>query len=114
MDFNQNLVVAAFFCAFGKLSNLCLGFFKDIQYPVYRGGFEIDFLRRTDDDALFRDKNDKTEVVPGKGKIVIDEFLIIIPIVTYKDAHTFKLKNELVLLSKRNEYKFRFKSWQCI
>lgn len=102
------------FSAIGNLSNLCLGFFKDIEYPVYRGGFEINFVRRTDDDALFRDKNDKTEVVPGTGKIVIEELLISIPIVTYKDAYKFKLINDLVLSSKRNEYTFRFKSWQCI
>jgi len=46
------------FSAIGNLSNLCLGFFKDIQYPVYRG-FEIIFVRSTDDDVLFRDKNDQ-------------------------------------------------------
>jgi len=34
--------------------------------------------------------------------------------VTYDDMCKNKLINELTLLSKRNEYMFRFKSWQCI
>jgi len=47
-------------------------------------------------------------------EVVIEELLITIPIVTYKDGYKFKLINDLVSLSKRNEYTFRFKSWQCI
>jgi len=111
--FQSKFSGGGFFSANGKLSNLCLGFFKDIKYPIYKGGFEIIFLRRSDDDALFRDKDDKG-VMPGVGKIVIDELLIRIPIVTYDDMNKCKLVNELTLLSKRNEYKLRFKSWQCI
>ncbi|KAL4083955.1 hypothetical protein QTP88_029271 [Uroleucon formosanum] len=85
------------------------GFFKDIEYPVYKGGFEIIFLRNSDDDALFRDRNEKNELA-GVGKVIIDEFNIRIPIVTYDDMSKIKLINELTLLSKRNEYMFRFKS----
>jgi len=112
--FQSRFSGGGFFSVTGKLSNLCLGFFKDIVYPVYRGGFEISFLRRSDDDALFRDKNDKTDVVPAAGKIVIEKLLIRIPIVTYSDMNRVKLVNELVSLSERNEYIFSFKSWQCI
>ncbi|KAE9524787.1 hypothetical protein AGLY_014837 [Aphis glycines] len=102
-----------YFSAVGKLSNLCLGFFKDIQYPVYKGGFEISFLRHSDDDALFREQNDKNEL-PSAGKIIIDEFNIRIPYVVYDDMNKIKLINELTSLSQRNEYMFIFKSWQCI
>jgi len=111
--FQSKFSGGGYFSAIGKLSNFCLGFFKDIEYPVYRGGFEISFLRCSDDDALFRDKNDQA-VLPGVGKIVIEQFQIRIPIVTYDDAYKYKLVNDLVSLSKRNEYMFRFKSWQCI
>jgi len=111
--FQSKFNKGGYFSAVGKLSNLCLGFFKDIEYPVYKGGFEIDFLRHSDNDALFRDKNEKGDLA-GVGKIVIDEFNIRIPIVTYDDLNKTKLINELTLLSKRNEYMFRFKSWQCI
>jgi len=111
--FQSNYTGGGYFTATGKLSNLCLGFFKDIEYPVYKGGFEIDFLRNSDDDVLFRDKNDQG-VLAGAGKVIIDVFNIRIPIVTYDDMSKIKLINELTLLSKRNEYMFRFKSWQCI
>ncbi|KAE9521596.1 hypothetical protein AGLY_018007, partial [Aphis glycines] len=60
--FQSKFTGGGYFSAVGKLSNLCLGFFKDIQYPVYKGGFEISFLRHSDDDALFREKNDKNEL----------------------------------------------------
>jgi len=92
---------------------LCLGFFKDIEYPVYKGGFEINFLRNSDNDALFRDKNEKGELAAA-GKIIIDDFNIRVPVVIYDEMSKIKLINELTLLSKRNEYMFRFKSWQCI
>lgn len=101
------------FSAVGKLSNLCLGFFKDITTPVYKGGFELNFLRNSDNDALFRDINDKNELA-GVGKIIIEEFIIRIPYVVYDDMNKIKLINELTSLSNRNEYIFSFKSWQCI
>ncbi|KAE9521780.1 hypothetical protein AGLY_017831 [Aphis glycines] len=72
--------------------------FTDIQYPVYKGEFEISFLRHSDGDALFREKNDKNEL----------------PSAVYDDMNKIKLINELTSLSQRNEYMFIFKSWQCI
>jgi len=43
--FQSNYTGCGYFSAIGKLSNLCLGFFKDIGYLVYKGGFEISILR---------------------------------------------------------------------
>jgi len=87
-----------FFSAVGRFSNLYLDIFKDIEYPIYKGGFEINFLRHTDDYALFRDNNDKSESL-SVGKIIIDEFNISIPYGVYGDMNKIKLINDLTLLS---------------
>jgi len=99
--FQAKFTGGSHFSAVGKLSNLCLGFFKDMECPIYKGGFEISFIRSFDDDALFREKYAKGDLA-SVGKIIVDEFNIRIPTVTYDDLNKIKLINELILLSKRN------------
>lgn len=106
------------FNALGHLSDLGLGFFNDVKSPIYKGGFEITFTRNNNNDALYRwigKKADGTsELLPMKGKIKIEEFSIKIPILEYDDITKVQLINELKTLSQNNQYRFVFKSWQCI
>lgn len=108
------------FNVLGNLSSLGLGFFEDVKIPVYKGGFEITFTRNNNRDALHRwakEKDDGTTdetTRPGNGKIEIEEFIIRIPIIEYDDISKVQLINELKTFSQNNEYRFIFKSWQCI
>lgn len=98
----------------GLLSEMGLGFFQDIQFPVYKGGFEISFIRGNSDDCIFRWKPSSTTNVPDPASLKINEFLLRIPIVEYADIPKIKLINELKLLSDKNQYRFIFKTLQCV
>lgn len=108
------------FQVLGNLSNLGLGFFKDIKFPIYKGGFEITFTRNGDNDALYRwakkkeDGSFDEQTRPHEGKIIIEDFIIRIPIIEYDDISKVQLISELKTLSQQNHYNFIFKSWQCI
>lgn len=108
------------FCALGKLSDLGLGFFEDVNVPIFKGGFEINFVRNTDNDALYRFKtlkNDGTydaSTLPDEGKIAINKFCIRVPIIEFEDNSKIQLLKSLDNLSSKNEYKLEFKTWQCI
>jgi len=71
---------------------------------------EINFRRYTDDDALIK------QVIAGTedGKIIIDEFILRIPIIEYNAMHNILLLNELTKCSQEKKYTLNFKSWQCI
>ncbi|VVC45733.1 Hypothetical protein CINCED_3A017954 [Cinara cedri] len=71
------------FKAIGNLSNLCLGFFKDIKHPIFKGGIKINFKRAKDDDALYR-WDSTTAAIPTFGKVIIEDFMITIPSVEYQ------------------------------
>ena len=62
--------------AVGKLGDLGLGIFNDINIPIYKGGFEITFTRNSDDDVIYRCKADgNAATLPSEGKIEIKNFL---------------------------------------
>lgn len=108
------------FSVLGKLSDLGLGFFDDISMPIFKGGFEINFTRNTDDDALFRWKTVKADgtyddaTLPHAGKVVISDFYIRVPIMEYEDSRKILLIKSLEEISSKNEYTFNYKSFQCI
>ncbi|KAF6213911.1 hypothetical protein GE061_011636 [Apolygus lucorum] len=72
------------FSANGNLSDLGLGFFSDIT-PIYKGGFEITFIRNSDDDVLFRYKKDNTSPEGVEGKVEIKTFYLRVPIIEYAE-----------------------------
>ena len=116
----SNFVGGGKFYALGKLSDLGLGFFEDVNVPIFRGGFEINFSRNTDHDALYRFKSTKADgsadntTLADEGKIIITKFQIRVPIVEFEDSIKIQLLKSLDDLSQNNAYKFEFKSWQCI
>lgn len=112
--FQSKYVGGGKFQAVGNLSNLCLGFFKDIKYPIFKGGIEINFIRNSDDDVICRNKNKGNDKTPVDGKVIIDDFTIRIPLVEYEEISKIKLLNELEKLSQEDNYRLQFKSWQCI
>ncbi|CAH1115848.1 unnamed protein product [Psylliodes chrysocephalus] len=96
------------FSVVGNLSNFGLGFFKDVKNPIFKGGFELIFTRNDDHFAIHK------EAADPRAKIIIEEFLIRVPIITYDDMSKLQLINDLKELSQQNEYLFSFRSWQCI
>ena len=107
--FNSNFSFGRFE-AIGKLSHLGLGFFENVNVPIYKGGFNISFIRAEDDDAIYRYKKGN-EALPAAGKITIDEFFIIVPIIEFKTTSKIQLVNEIM---KSGKVLFHFKQWQCI
>lgn len=106
-----------YFEAVGNLSHLGLGFFENVNFPIYKGGFNISFVRSEDNDAIFRWKTKKNDgalddtTLPGAGKITIDEFFIRVPIIEYKTTSKIQYINEL---TKKEKILFHFNHWQCI
>jgi len=98
------------FCVEGNLSQFGLASLKDIKGPVFNCDMEICFTRNTDDDALVK----KVTTGIEDGKVIIDDFLLKIPIVEYNSLHKVLLLNELTKFSQEKKYTFNFKSWQCI
>lgn len=66
---------------------------------------EIHFTRKTDDDALLK------QVITGAedGKIIIDEFILRIPIIEYNAMNTNVLLNEVIRFSQEKIYTFSFR-----
>lgn len=99
------------FYTLGKLADFGLGFFEDLNIPIFKGGFEINFTRNTDNDALYRWKSDSTQTIPDEGKIIITNFYIRVPIIEYEDNAKIQL---LKSLGDSNAYDFEYKTWQCV
>lgn len=105
------------FEAVGDLSHFGLGFFENVNIPIYKGGFNITFIRSEDNDAIFRWKTKKTDgtfddtTLPTEGKITIDDFFIRVPILEYKTTSKIQLIDEI---TKKEKLSFHFNHWQCI
>lgn len=106
------------FHALGKLSDLGLGFFEDVDVQIFRGGFEISFTRNSDNDALYRYKTKKADgtenALPDEGKIIITDFYLRVPIIEYEDNSKIQLLKSLDELSSNDGYRFEYKTWQCV
>lgn len=105
------------FEAIGELSHFGLGFFENIMFPIYKGGFNINFVRSEDNDAIYRWKSKKADgtfddtTLPDAGKITIEEFFIRVPIIEYKTTSKIQLINEITM---KKNVQFHFNHWQCI
>lgn len=71
------------FHVYGDLAHLGLGFFNDVDIPIYKGGFTISFIRADDGDAIYRWKTG-TEALPAEAKVEINEFIIRVPLIESK------------------------------
>lgn len=104
------------FAAVGKLGDLGLGFFSNLNVPIYKGGLEISFTRNTDNDVLYRWKTQKADgtfedsTLPHIGKVVIKEFILRVPVLEYEENPKIELINELTKIN----LKYMFNNWQCI
>jgi hypothetical protein len=100
----------------GRLGDLGLGFFNDITVPIYKGGFEITFIRNSNNNALFRWKGKKADgtedpsTLPPEGKVKINTFYLRVPIIEYDSDAKTNFINDLF----KENYVFQFKKWQCI
>lgn len=104
------------FEALGTLGHLGLGFFDHLRHPMFKGGFEITFTRAEDNDALFRWKSagDAAATEPAEGKVVIESFVLRVPLVEYASTAKIQLLDALKHLSDKNELVYHFYQWQCI
>lgn len=103
------------FEAYGALSHLGLGFLDNLHHPMYKGGFEITFTRAGDNDALYHWKLDTaTATEPEDGKVVIEEFKLLVPLVDYKATSRIQLINDLKSLSDNGKLVYNYLQWQCI
>jgi len=93
-----------------------LGFFSDLNVPIYKGGFEITFTRNSNNNSLFRWKGKKADgtevptILPPEGKVTINTFYLKVPIIEYNSDAKTNLINDLF----KENYVYRFKKWQCI
>lgn len=105
------------FFACGNLHYLGLGFFEDLNSPIYRGGFTISFIRDEDENCLYRWKTKKQDgtfddiTLPDEGKVTIDEFIIRVPMIEFKSTSKIKLIKHL---ADAQIMPFNFRKWQCI
>ena len=104
------------FEVFGTLGHLGLGFFEHIQYPIYKGGLEITFIRAGDNDAILRwtEGTGTAAVTPDEGKINIKSFVLKVPVIHYDPVVKVPLIQELTRLSEKNEFIYDYLQWQCI
>ena len=97
------------FEAYGALSHLGLGFLDNLHHSMYKGGFEITFTRAGDNDALYHWKlNTPTATEPEDGKVVIEEFKLLVPLVDYKATSRIHLINELKSLSDNGKLVYNY------
>lgn len=68
-----------------------LDFFNDVKCPLYKRGFEIIFNRADDHFAIIQDTTDP------RAKIVVDEFIVRVPILIYDDLSKVQILNELLV-----------------
>jgi hypothetical protein len=104
------------FEAVGKLGDLGLGFFNDINIPIYKGRFEITFTRNSDNNviSLERFKTGWKQICfkfTCQRKNRNKNFLLKVPIMEYSSEVKLSLINDFI---KDNNYFFQFKKWQCI
>lgn len=97
------------FEAVGNLSHFGLGFFENINFPIYKSGFYISFIRAEDDDAILKTK--ANNATPVDGKIKIEEFVIRVPMIEYKTTSKIQLVNDITM---SKNIMFNFLDWQCI
>lgn len=104
------------FEALGTLSHLGFGFFDNLRYPMYKGGFEIVFTRAEDNDAIFRWKEGTgtAEKSADEGKIKITSFVLRVPIVEYNPVKKAPLIEGLKRLGDKGDLNYRYYQWQCI
>ena len=101
------------FEALGTLGHLGLGFFDHLQYPMFKGGFEITFIRAEDNDAILRwTPSGGTEA--AAGKVVIESFVLRVPLVEYAPTSKIQLIDKLVSLSGQDGLVYNYLQWQCI
>ncbi|KAG8333735.1 hypothetical protein J6590_104400 [Homalodisca vitripennis] len=113
--FSSSFTGGGKFEALGTLGHLGLGFFDHLCYPMYKGGFEITFTRNEDNDALFHWKGaGSTATDPSDGKIVIESFVLRVPIVDYTITSKIQLIDGLKHLSDKDALVYNFFQWQCI
>jgi len=103
------------FCVIGRLGDLGLGFFNDINVPVYKGGFEITFTRNNDNNVIYRwkgfkDGKEDPTTLPGEGKVTINNFYLRVPIIEFNSEAKINLISDLI----KEKYIFQFKKLQCI
>lgn len=100
------------FEALGTLGHLGLGFFEHLHNPMFKGGFEITFTRAEDNDALFHWKEGGVE--PDDGKVIIESFVLRVPLVEYSATAKIQLIDKLKTLSDNDKLKYNYLQWQCI
>lgn len=103
------------FEAIGTLAHLGLGFFDHLNYPMYKGGFEIVFTRAEDNDALYHWKGTEVGATePEDGKVKISSFVLRVPLVEYTATSKIQLIDGLTKLSEKDELIYNYYQWQCI
>lgn len=114
--FLSNFTGGGKFSALGMLSDFSLGFFEDVNFPIFKGGFEISFTRNNDNDSLYRYKVNKADgtaddsSLPSEGKIVITNFYLKVPYIEYEE----NIKTQLLKSLEQTDYTYDYKTWQCI
>lgn len=103
------------FEAIGTLGHLGLGFFDHLRNPMYKGGFEISFIRSDDNGALFHWKGSgETDIEPDDGQIKITSFVLRVPLVDYVTTSRIQLIAGLKDLSDKGRLSYNYFQWQCI
>ncbi|KAG8265430.1 hypothetical protein J6590_095036, partial [Homalodisca vitripennis] len=102
--FPSSFTGGGMFVALGTLGHLGLGFFDYLRYPI-----------NEDNDTLFHWKGaGSTATDPGDGKIVIESFVLRVPIVDYTSTSKIQLIDGLKHLSDKDALVYNFFQWQCI
>lgn len=113
--FNSKFVGGGRFEVLCSLGHLGLGFFDHMRYPMFKGGFEITFTRADDNDALYHWKgNSATAVDPDDGKVIIESFVLRVPLIDYTATAKIQLIDRLKQLSDKGGLVYNFYQWQCI
>ena len=104
------------FEAIGTLGHLGVGFFEHLQYPIFKGGLEITFIRASDNDAIYRWQTGTgtTAVTAEDGKINIKSFVLRVPILQYDPVVKVPLIKELTTISEKGNFNYDYLQWQCI
>ena len=84
-----------------KLGNLRLRFCNDINFPIYKGGFEITFPINNDNNIILSwitlkaDGTEDTEIFPAEGKVIIETLYLRVPIIECSSEAKINLIGEL-------------------
>ena len=99
------------------LSHFGLGFFEDVNVPIVNGHIILEFIRDTDDNAIYKWKTIKADKtvdeasLPEDGKIIISDMRIDVTKRVYSENAKVSLVKQLISL-KNIDYTFR--EWQTI